>query len=489
MTLPLAAQGLYVWKLQLYWGKDSTYDFDLRTPAIQRSVVVGINRFPLKGRHEVHIGEADGGGGYDQFIRFRDVGDQHLEGRSVVRTIDGIGYLVAGVRYTTGSPDSVMFLFRWDTSHTNVWAQQVRLADPYGLPYETVMPTKVINYRGLYYLVGGYGRIGGRQDAFLLKVDDQGAIGWVMIYRDVATPDHDKSPLWLWDLEAAQSSGEVVLVGSRVTLFRNALPDVGCLNERQQAWMVVVDGNNGTLLSNGIYAEYKDQCTELKKVRVAEEMATGKQYVLSCGWGTHRIPGTSATITPLTYNGELGNLAGGNLQFQMTLVGMGGNPAYEQFRDLEYWMVQDTVQDMLAYVGSVRDSSWYTPVGQCWDGFWWKAGKEIHVMQGFYYGWGQPQPYRLRHMEKVEADSALYLLGYDVAISRAVLWKTEGRVFRPKGEVVQECRTEVAGAPDRPFGLYQESMEALPGSVIVDPLQVELLDKWGFGIECSGTLD
>jgi len=492
MTLPLAAQ-LDVWRLDFqaagFGSSDTVRDFDLRTPAVAADVIVGLNLFPAAGPSEIHVYEVDGSAGVLQFVRLRDVNQTNLEGRSVVRSIDGRGYCIAGVQYLV--LDTMMVVVRVDTGGQVQWAKRLEVQDAQGQPYEIVVPTKIERWRN-HYVVGGYARRADEQDAYVLGIDDQGTVQWVMLYRDVATPDHDKSPLWNWDLWI-DSQGRGIMVGSRVTRFGIGLPPAPCENERQQGWMVLFDANGGIPLSNGVYTDYRDQCVEFRKVRVTEEAATGKEYVVSVGWGNRDIGVTTQTVFPAIYGGELMQLSSGEVTLEYALnhgsSAEGGKAEYDRYEDVQTWVVADTMWDYVSVVGTRQDSGWAEERGQYWFGQYGKGwqGHGVYMMEGHWYWRAMPNDYveRMRHMEV--KDTALYLLGY--WRDEATLWRTEGRIPQVKpGKVGDGCFELLLDSHQEKVIMYEEMMEVVKGQVREMDLLLERGAVIRIGKNCQGTL-
>ncbi len=493
MTLPLAAQ-LDVWRLDFQSSGpgtgDTIRDFDLRTPAVVADVIVGLNLFPASGPSEIHVYEVDGSASVLQFVRLRDVNQTNLEGRSVVRSLDGRGYCIAGVQYVM--LDTMLIVAWVDTGGRVQWAKRLELQDAQGQPYEIVVPTKIDQWRD-HYVIGGYARRADEQDAFVLGIDDRGAVRWVMIYRDIATPDHDKSPLWNWDLWIDRQ-GRGILAGSRVTRFGIGLPPAPCENERQQGWMVLFDAGSGTPLSNGVYTDYRDQCVEFRKVRITEEPATGKEYVVSVGWGNRDIGVTTQTVFPAIYGGELMQLSSGEVTLEYALnhasSAEGGKAEYDRYEDVQTWVVADTMWDYVSVVGTRRDSGWTEDRGQYWFGQYGKGwqGHGVYMMEGHWY-WRNPNQMvyveRLRHMEV--KDTALYLLGYWG--ERGMLWRTEGRIqFGKPGKVGDGCFEFLLDSHQEKVLMYEEMMEVVKGQVREMDLRLEQGGVIFFGAGCQATL-
>ena len=488
MTLPLAAQ-LDVWRtdfsIQLNPG-GFVRDFDLRTPAVALDVIVGLNIFPKQQLTQVYVYEAHPNGTVANYVRLKSNVKRNVEGRSLVRNWRRNGYVIAMIEYKAGAMDTLLSLINIDTAGVIRWQKIIDIQDGQGNSYPVVVPTKIIAYRDSIYLVCGYARQGDRQDVFLLQITEAGQVVWIQLYRDVATADHLESPLWCWDMEKT-STGEVVLVGSRVTRFTVSLPPAGCVNERQQGWLLLVDGNTGNVLGNIVYVDAKLQCTEFRKVQIAEEPASGQVWVFAVGWGTRDAGGSAGSVYPQVYAGEIGNLVGGRVWFQQD--GAGGLPSErDRYEDLEYWIVADTIYEELGLVGWGYRGYWGYDRSRYEIGRFDRSQKAVYAstLGVVYQDNGVLQ--RLRHMERSRQDSALYLLGWRDDL-RAVLWKAEGRLSRLRGEVDPGCYEPYAGVPLEPADMLGEQVRVEPAlyqevnTQMIEPQNIVLPNS-----DCSATL-
>ncbi len=459
MTLPLAAQ-LDVWRLKFELPPQIggvVRDFDLRTPAVLKDAIVGLNLFPKQRLSQVYVGEVDPVGGYVDFVRLESAYRRNIEGRSVVRNGARDGYIIAMIEYKSGGMDTLLSLINIDTAGVHRWRQIIDIQDSQGRSYSVVVPTKILEYRDSIYLVCGYARMGEQQDVFLLQIDEQGQIRWIQLYRDVATADHDVSPLWCWDMEKL-SSGVVVLVGSRITDFYTPPPPAGCVNERQQGWLLVVDGINGVPIGNIAYVEPKYQCTEFRKVRIAEEPTTGKAWVLAVGWGTLQVTGIGFGIYPQIYIGEVGQLINGKVWFQDDGRYAGSQVIEkDRYEDIEYWIIADTLYRELGVVGWGYRDYWGYERGRYEPAEIDKTQMVVGVVPpGIVYE-DNGETKHLRHIEKGQQDSVLYVLGWWE--QGAVLWGVDGRLSRPRGEVRSDCRELYDGVPLRPADMVAEQVQ------------------------------
>ncbi len=432
MTLPALAQGLHVFERTIGISNAVTRTFDLEKPAVVREAIVGVNYKVYGGWNEIGIWEVDSTSPdpLQEYVHFRDT-VLWTEGRGVIRSVDRQGYLIVGVGVASPT-DTLLFVARADTTNwqsggTILWAQHLHLMDTVGGLYEVSVPTEVVLFdsvQGLY-LICGYVRRGNEQGAFLLQIDDQGVVRWVQVYWDEATKDHLASPLWCWDMDY-RAGKEVVLCGSRVTEFVRPVPPSNCENERQQGWLLVVDGYSGMPLGDIVYAS-EERCSEFRQVEVVE--SRNRIDVVAVGWGNTEMV-TGATVT---YAGDLGNVLGGKVLWhsqlsQQVVMDVLENRLY----DLEVRVVADTIDEMMGMVGSYRDSNdtgqWMW-IGKYRNGGYDKAQYRVFEMDGMDYNewnnWPQLVDEEVRWMESSGGGEALYLAGWrqDEAVVRRVEWR------------------------------------------------------------------
>ncbi len=479
MTLPALAQGLHVFERTIGLSNAVTRTFDLEKPAVVREAIVGVNYKVYGGWNEIGIWEVDSTTApLQEYVRFRDT-VLWTEGRGVIRSVDRRGYLIVGVGVASPT-DTLLFVARADTTNwqfggTILWAQRLMLMDTGGVPYEVSVPTEVVLFdsvQGLY-LICGYVRRGNEQGAFLLQIDDQGVVRWVQVYWDEETKDHLASPLWCWDMDY-RAGKEVVLCGSRVTEFVRPVPPSNCENERQQGWLLVVDGYSGMPLGDIVYAS-EERCSEFRQVEVVE--SRNRIDVVAVGWGNTEMV-TGATVT---YAGDLGNVLGGRTVWSETVLQHPVEILENRLYDIEVRIVADTVDDKVGLVGSFRDSSdagqrmW---VGKYRDGEYNKAQYEIWERGGMDYNEWNNWPWlpdeEVRWMES-SGGEALYLAGWrqDFAVVRRVEWRLSKKGSGQWGEGA--CHTAPGFATFiESRGMYVDRFRWEPALVIPKRVDVEV---------------
>lgn len=428
----MIAQGLYVWEHSIIAGGGKVVrPFDLVAPGIEKDVIIGVNHLSLVNYNTFHILEVDSMRNFSFKVNMGD-NDFEIEGRSLSVSANREGYAVAGVYYKPGSLDTGLFIARVDTfglSGILVWKRALEILDGQGNSYPVVVPTKILLYNAQpeYYLVCGYARKGEEQDAFLLKMTGAGTLMWVKIYKDIASSDHRKSPMWCWDMDKERDSGSVVLCGHRDTEFLIQLPPGGCDGKRSQGWLLEVDGQTGMPIGNIVYVDPKKHCTRFVRVKHVSDQNWRK--ILACGWGTR--DDNVEPVSAIAYSGQVGNPLNGKVRFRFH---GNGQLLEDRFWDISYWINQDTIYGWLGYVGGVKDQITNTLRGQYKEGFYNKLHDQIDILHGYSYTNGSGEDEELRYVESV--GRSLYQLGYRGAA--VIVRRVEGRLDRHRGEACND---------------------------------------------------